>query len=129
MTMNNYKINNKYILTIPTEVKLSKNYDINEFLNNFLYHNTNYFKNLVDNDYTSCPTGDYTYGKDQGLLPGIHYECGPHKWGSIGMLNKMLKKGLVTIIKDHKNNCYCLDATPKLVTKILKAVNKYLGKC
>jgi len=108
-------------LIMPTEVKLSKNYDINEFLNNFLYHNTKYFDHLITLGYTSCP--------DVGGLPGIHYETGKWKWGSVGLMNKMIKKGFVTIVKDHNNDCYCLDATPKLVTKILKAVNKYFGNC
>ena len=114
---------------IPSSVKLSKNYAINEFLNAFLMHNPKYFQNLVDNEYTSCPTGDFVPADTGGFLPGIHYECGPWKWGSVGLMNKMIKKGLITIVKDHNNNCYCLDSTPKLVTKILKAVNKYSGNC
>ena len=113
---------NNTLIKIPTEVKVSKNSTINMFLNAFLYHNTKYFQNLIDNDYTSCPS-------DDTVLPGIHYECGPWKWGSVGLMNKMVRKGFITIVKDHNNDCYCLDATPKLVTKILKAVNKYLGNC
>ena len=117
-------------LKIPTTVKLSKNYDINEFLNAFIIHNTVYFNTLIKWGYTECPTGELGLSPDTGgILPGIHYECGPWKWGSVGLMNKMVKKGFVTIVKDHNNNCYCLDATPKLVTKILKAVNNYLGIC
>ena len=119
----------KTLIKIPTTVKLSKNYDINEFLNNFIIHNPVYFNTLIKEGYTQCPN-DYTCPADTGgILPGIHYETGKWKWGSVGLMNKMIKKGFVTIVKDHNNDCYCLDATPKLVTKILKAVNKYLGNC
>ena len=111
------------LIKIPTEVKLSKNYDINEFLNSFLYHNPKYFNTLINIGYTSCPTGDVCPADTGGFLPGIHYETGRWKWGSVGLMNNMIKRGLVTIVKDHNNNCYCLEATPKLVTKILKAVN------
>ena len=120
---------NNTLIKIPTTVKLSKNYDINEFLNNFIIHNPVYFNTLTLQGYTECPTGDYVPADSGGYLPGIHYECGPWKWGSVGLMNKMIKKGLITIVKDHNNNCYCLYSTPKLVTKILKAVNKYLGNC
>ena len=39
-------------------------------------------------------------------------------------MNRMIKRGLVTITKDHRNDCYCLDATVKLINMILKAILK-----
>ena len=35
------------------------------------------------------------------------------------MMNQMIKRGHIEIVKDHRNNCYCLDATVKLVNRIL----------
>ena len=111
-------------LSIPTEVKLSKNYSINEFLNSFLYHNYEFFSKSH-----KLGIGDWNDTSLDNFKVGIHYECGPWKWGSVGLMNKMVKKGFVTIIKDHNNNCYCLDATPKLKNKIMKAVNNYMSNC
>jgi hypothetical protein len=34
-------------------------------------------------------------------------------------MNQMIKRGHIEIVKDHRNNCYCLDATVKLVNRIL----------
>ena len=39
-------------------------------------------------------------------------------------MNRMIKRGLVTIAKDHNNDCYCLNATAKLVNMILKEIWK-----
>ena len=94
--------------------KFSKNNEVNHFMSMFLYHNEDFFKNCVklgiyDTNDTSL----------DHFKVGIHYECGPHKWGSVGLMNQMIKRGHVTIGKDHMNDCYCLDATAKLVNRIL----------
>ena len=114
-------------ITLPT-VKLSKNVEDNEFLNAFVYHNANYFIKCIQNNvkkiYTigSNPKAPICKGNDQNI--GIHYETGPWKWGSVGTMNKFVKRGHVTIAKDHNNDCYCLDATAKLVNKILTEIWK-----
>ena len=112
---------------IPT-VKLSKNFQDDEFLNSFLYHNEDYFGKCIYNDIQKIymvgqdPKAPISKGNDQFV--GIHYETGKWKWGSVGMMNRMIKRGLVTIAKDHNNDCYCLNATSKLVNKILTEINK-----
>ena len=110
-------------ISIPTSVKLSKNYEINEFLNSFLYDNPRYFQSLVEQGHTSYPSY-FTKADTGGFFPGIHYETGKWKWGSVGLMNRMIKRGLVTIAKDHRNDCYCLDATIKLINMILKGILK-----
>ena len=112
---------------IPT-VKLSKNYNDDEFLNSFLYHNEDYFGRCIYNDIKKIymvgqdPKAPIDKGNDQYV--GIHYETGKWKWGSVGMMNKMIRRGYITIAKDHNNDCYCLNATAKLVNKILAEINK-----
>ena len=112
---------------IPT-IQLSKNSDNDEFLNAFLYHNEDYFSRCIYNDvkkiYTigQNPKAPIAKGNDQNI--GIHYETGKWKWGSVGMMNRMIKRGLVTIAKDHNNDCYCLNATAKLVNMILTVIWK-----
>ena len=94
--------------------KFSKNNEVNHFMSMFLYHNQDFFKKCVKlgiND-TNDTSLDH-------FKVGIHYECGPHKWGSVGLMNQMIKRGHIEIVKDHRNNCYCLDATVKLVNRIL----------
>ena len=112
---------------IPT-VKLSKNFQDDEFLNSFLYHNEDYFGKCIYNDIQKIymvgqdPKAPIDKGNDQYV--GIHYETGKWKWGSVGMMNKMIRRGYITIAKDHNNDCYCLNATAKLVNKILTEINK-----
>jgi hypothetical protein len=110
---------------IPT-VKLSKNYNDDEFLNSFVYHNESYFGKLINMNITKVEQvsakAPIFKGNDQYV--GIHYETGKWKWGSVGMMNKMIRRGYITIAKDHNNDCYCLNATAKLVNKILKEIWK-----
>ena len=109
-------------------VKLSKNFQDDEFLNSFLYHNEDYFGKCIYNDIQKIymvgqdPKAPIDKGNDQYV--GIHYETGKWKWGSVGMMNKMIRRGYITIAKDHNNDCYCLNATAKLVNKILTEINK-----
>ena len=124
-------INKKTMLELKTKIptiQLSKNSDNDEFLNAFLYHNEDYFGRCIYNDvkkiYTigQNPKAPIAKGNDQNI--GIHYETGKWKWGSVGMMNRMIKRGLVTIAKDHNNDCYCLNATAKLVNMILTEIWK-----
>ncbi len=115
------------VLTTPIpSIKLSKNYQDDKFLNAFLYHNTDYFGKLIYKDITkiSCNWAKAPVEKGKDSYVGIHYETGKWKWGSVGMMNKMIKRGYITIAKDHNNDCYCLNATTKLVNKILKEIWK-----
>ena len=110
------------------DVKLSNNLQDDEFMNAFIHHNYNFFSKCIFNGTKKIymigqnPRYPISKGNDQNV--GIHYECGPHKWGSIGMMNKMIRRGYITIAKDHRNNCYCLNATAKLVNKILTEIWK-----
>ena len=114
---------------IPS-IKLSKNYQDDEFLNSFVYHNHSYFARCILNKINKIymvgqdPKAPIAKGNDQYV--GIHYETGKWKWGSVGMMNKMIRRGYITIAKDHNNDCYCLNATAKLVNKILTEINKSL---
>ena len=112
---------------IPS-IKLSKNYQDDEFLNSFVYHNQSYFARCILNKINKIymvgqdPKAPIDKGNDQYV--GIHYETGKWKWGSVGMMNKMIRRGYITIAKDHNNDCYCLNATAKLVNKILTEIWK-----
>ena len=114
---------------IPS-IKLSKNYQDDEFLQSFIYHNYDYFAKCIKNGINKIymmgqdPKAPIAKGGDQYI--GIHYETGKWKWGSVGMMNKMIRRGYITIAKDHNNDCYCLNATAKLVNKILTEINKSL---
>jgi len=114
---------------IPS-IKLSKNYQDDEFLNSFVYHNHSYFARCILNKINKIymvgqdPKAPIAKGNDEYV--GIHYETGKWKWGSVGMMNKMIRRGYITIAKDHNNDCYCLNATAKLVNKILTEINKSL---
>ena len=96
---------------ILNQVKISKNNQVNDFMKAFVYHNEKFF--------TKCLTNKMGNFRKLPFSIGIHYECGPHKWGSEGLMNQMIKRGHIEIVKDHRNNCYCLDATVKLVNRIL----------
>ena len=37
-------------------------------------------------------------------------------------MNQMIKRGHIKIVKDHNNNCYCIDATLKLKNRILNNI-------
>ena len=114
---------------IPS-IQLSKNYQDDEFLQSFIYHNYDYFARCILNKINKIymvgqdPKAPIAKGSDQYI--GIHYETGKWKWGSVGMMNKMIRRGYITIAKDHNNDCYCLNATAKLVNKILAKINKSL---
>tara|TARA_R100001086_G_C11773723_1_gene241602 strand:- start:333 stop:728 length:396 start_codon:yes stop_codon:yes gene_type:complete len=103
-----YRNNVKNILN---QVKISKNNQVNDFMKAFVYHNEKFF--------TKCLTNKMGNFRKLPFSIGIHYECGPDKWGSEGLMNQMIKRGHIEIVKDHRNNCYCLDATVKLVNRIL----------
>ena len=103
-----YRNNVKNILN---QVKISKNNQVNDFMKAFVYHNEKFF--------TKCLTNKMGNFRKLPFSIGIHYECGPNKWGSEGLMNQMIKRGHIEIVKDHRNNCYCLDATVKLVNRIL----------
>ena len=114
---------------IPS-IKLSKNYQDDEFLNSFVYHNQSYFArcilNKINKIYMVGQDPKAPIAKGNNDYVGIHYETGKWKWGSVGMMNKMIRRGYITIAKDHNNDCYCLNATAKLVNKILAKINKSL---
>ena len=114
-------------IKLPT-VKLSKNTNDDDFLNSFLYHNEDYFGKLINMKITKVEQVSAKAPIDKGndQYVGIHYETGKWKWGSVGMMNKMIRRGYITIAKDHNNDCYCLNATAKLVNKILTEINKSL---
>jgi hypothetical protein len=103
-----YRNNVKNILD---QVKISKNNQVNDFMKAFVYHNEKFF--------TKCLINKMGNFRKLPFSIGIHYECGPNKWGSEGLMNQMIKRGHIEIVKDHRNNCYCLDATVKLVNRIL----------
>jgi|TARA_R100001594_G_scaffold26998_2_gene51722 hypothetical protein len=103
-----YRNNVKNILS---QVKISKNNEVNDFMKSFVYHNEKFFEKCL-----RLKMGNF---RKLPFSIGIHYECGPDKWGSVGMMNQMIKRGHIEIVKDHRNNCYCLDATVKLVNRIL----------
>ena len=103
-----YRNNVKNILN---QVKISKNNQVNDFMKAFVYHNEKFF--------TKCLINKMGNFRKLPFSIGIHYECGPNKWGSEGLMNQMIKRGHIEIVKDHRNNCYCLDATVKLVNRIL----------
>ena len=103
-----YRNNVKNILD---QVKISKNNQVNDFMKAFVYHNEKFF--------TTALTHKMGNFRKLPFSIGIHYECGPDKWGSEGLMNQMIKRGHIEIVKDHRNNCYCLDATVKLVNRIL----------
>ena len=103
-----YRNNVKNILN---QVKISKNNQVNDFMKAFVYHNEKFFTTALIHK-----IGNF---RKLPFSIGIHYECGPDKWGSEGLMNQMIKRGHIEIVKDHRNNCYCLDATVKLVNRIL----------
>ena len=107
-------------ISIPSNIKLSKNDDVNEFMNSFIYHNENFFMTCISSGIKKIKDNNRFLLKSQNV--GIHYETCRYKWGSVGLMNQMIKRGHVTIAKDHMNDCYCLDATAKLVNRILSNI-------
>ena len=114
--------------SIPSNIKLSKNDKVNEFMNCFIHHNYEFFQRCIDLGVTKFKSTSYDLGQNNVC---IHYECGPDKWGSVGLMNQMIKRGHISIAKDHRNDCYCLDATTKLIHRILNNLYRTIGniKC
>ena len=101
------------------QLGLSKNYDTDQFMSMFLYHNKDFFQKLINGGYTKFPDDVECSGEC-----GIYYEKGPWKWGSQGMQNKMQKNGFIVPSKTHNNTGdSSLWATPKLINKILTKLN------
>ena len=105
------------VLKGSDNVLLSRNSELQEFLHNFYYHNVPFFQNCIDQGITKCP--DNLSDED---TPSIYYEKGPWKWGSQGMQNKCERKGFIKVLREDYDTS-CLAATPKLVNKILNAIN------
>jgi len=105
MTVKNYEI--------PSNVKLSKNDDVNEFMNAFLYHNKDFFQECIDNNIKDVSSSTHEVG--------IYYEKGPWKWGSEGMQNQMLRRGHIHVLRSDRSTS-CLNATPKLLQRILNNI-------
>ena len=113
-----YKLNQ-----IPTQVKLSKNHDVNEFMNSFLYNNESFFQKCVDlevKEITQSMVDGYSESTPNSGI-GIYYEKGPWKWGSQGMENQMIKRGHIKVLRSDKGTS-CLNATPKLLNRILNNI-------
>ena len=113
-----------YLNTIPTNIKLSKNHEVNEFMNSFLYHNESFFQkciNLGVKEITQSMVDEYSKSTPNSGI-GIYYEKGSFKWGSQGMQNKCEKKGFIKVLRNDFDTS-CLAATPKLVNKILNAID------
>ena len=89
-----YRNNVKNILN---QVKISKNNQVNDFMKAFVYHNEKFFTTALIHKMENFRT--------LPLSIGIHYECGPDKWGSVSLMNQMIKRGHIEIVKDHRNNC------------------------
>ena len=114
-------------ISIPSNIKLSKNDDVNEFMNSFVYHNEDYFMNCISCDVKKVKSWDHTNPKAPiGHSLNGEFQNGKWKWGSVGLMNQMIKRGHITIAKDHKNDCYCLNATAKLINRILSNVYRAL---
>ena len=113
---------------IPS-IKLSKNYQDDEFLNSFVYHNHSYFARCILNKINKIymvgqdPKAPIAKGNDEYV--GIHYETGKWKWGSESMQNSMKRRGFIKVLRSDWNTS-CLDATPKLVNKILNNIYRTL---
>ena len=96
---------------ILSQVKISKNNEVNDFMKSFVYHNEKFFEkclNLKLKNLSSLP--------ESGI--GIYYEKGPWKWGSQGMENQMIKRGHIKVLRSDDSTS-CLNATVKLVNRIL----------
>ena len=67
-----YRNNVKNILS---QVKISKNNEVNDFMKSFVYHNEKFFEKCL-----RLKMGNF---RKLPFSIGIHYECGPDKWGSV----------------------------------------------
>ena len=98
------------------EIKLSNNNEINHFMYMFYYHNHQYFRECISK-------GVKKVNSSSGI--GIYYEKGKWKWGSESMQNSMERRGFIKVLRSDWNTS-CLDATPKLVNKILNNIYRTL---
>lgn len=103
------------------EIKLSTNKEVNDFMHAFYYHNHGYFRKCVERGVKKI----VVQGEQVISGVGIYYEKGKWKWGSEGMQNSMKKRGFIKVLRDDYNTS-CLDATPKLVNKILNNIYRTL---
>jgi hypothetical protein len=103
------------------EIKLSDNNEVNEFMYMFYYHNHAYFRKCVDKQVKKIVVRGEQFVS--GL--GIYYEKGKYKWGSEGMQNSMKRRGFVKVLSSDCNTA-CLNATVKLVNKILNNIYRTL---
>ena len=103
------------------EIKLSTNQEVNDFMHAFYYHNHGYFRKCVERGVKKI----VVQGEQVVSGVGIYYEKGKWKWGSEGMQNSMERRGFIKVLRDDYNTS-CLDATPKLVNKILNNIYRTL---
>ena len=97
-----------------------KNYERNLAFNSFLYHNREFFNNIIE----TIPGCTNVVQEDFFDWPGIYMEKGQWKWGSQGLQNWLVKNEYVVVDRTDYDTC-CLTATPKLVNKILKRQNNW----
>ena len=112
-----------YLNTIPTNIKLSKNHEVNEFMNSFLYHNESFFQkciNLGVKEITQSMVDEYSKSTPNSGI-GIYYEKGPWKWGTQGMENQMVRRNHIKVLRSDRSTS-CLNATPKLLNRILNNI-------
>ena len=97
-------------------IKLSTNKEVNDFMHSFYYHNHQYFRECISKGVKKVNSSSDI---------GIYYEKGKWKGGSEGMQNSMKKRGFVKVLRSDWDTS-CLDATPKLVNKILNNIYRTL---
>ena len=108
----------KNLDSVFNQVEVSKNNDVNEFLNHFLYHNQDFFKRCLNLGITKFESTSIDLGQDN---VGIYYEKGTWKWGSQGMENQMVRRGHIKVLRSDDGTS-CLNATPKLLNRILNNI-------
>ena len=110
----------KDLNNVFNQVKISKNNDVNEFMTNFLYHNQDFFKRCLKLGITKFDSSSSDLGQND---VGIYYEKGTWKWGSQGMENQMIKRGHIKVLRSDGDTS-CLNATNKLINRILNNINR-----
>ncbi len=112
----------KNLDNVFNQVEVSKNNDVNEFLNQFLYHNRDFFKRCLNLGITKFESTSIDLGQDN---VGIYYEKGTWKWGSQGMENHMVKRGHIKVLRSDRNTSD-LNATNKLINRILNNIYRVI---
>tara|TARA_R100000081_G_scaffold88744_1_gene60603 strand:- start:124 stop:642 length:519 start_codon:yes stop_codon:yes gene_type:complete len=103
------------------KIKLSTNKEVNDFMYAFYYHNHEYFRECISKGVKKI----VVQGEQVVSGVGIYYEKGKWKWGSESMQNSMKRRGFIKVLRSDWNTS-CLDATPKLVNKILNNIYRTL---